>query len=416
MLRLLYGLIFGTSKISFPAEDVPTVYRLLSEARISTEPIKLGHDDTASVIVPDRAAGLLMRLGEHAGVEMTKTQMPGLPHLVARYRHRPGIFIGTALFFLIIYFSGKIIWNFDVTGNVSVSDQSVVECLEKLGCSAGAYIPDIDFDKLQNDVLLENNTLAWLSVNMDGNLARVEVKERRVVPSEYVPSNGLSANIVAAEDGVIERCLVKNGKASVENGDVVRRGELLISGVIDVKEREVRYERADGEVLARVVRTIEANVPYDFVKKCDTGRKTSDLSVKIFGKTINIRSRGSIAYNIYGKITEENQVILSGGVKLPMFILRTTYSEEREEREALDAERATAEAREQASAKLREMAADAQILSLDETVTENEDGVTVTLRVYAVANIAANYGFSADGGNTEYSEDKTADEENGNDR
>ena len=40
MLRLLYGLIFGTSKISFPTEDVPTVYRLLSEARISTEPIK----------------------------------------------------------------------------------------------------------------------------------------------------------------------------------------------------------------------------------------------------------------------------------------------------------------------------------------------------------------------------------------
>ena len=91
MLRLLYGLIFGTSKISFSAEDVPTVYRLLSEARISTEPIKLRHDDTASVIVPDRAAGLLMRLGERAGVEMTKTQMPGLPHLIARYRHRPGL-------------------------------------------------------------------------------------------------------------------------------------------------------------------------------------------------------------------------------------------------------------------------------------------------------------------------------------
>lgn len=416
MLRFLHNLIFGTSRISFSTDDVPTVSRLLGEYRITTEPIKLGRDETASVVVPDTAVTEFKRLCDRRGIDISQEQMPGLPRLIARYRHRPGIPIGMALFLIITYFSGKIIWDFDVVGNVSVPDKAVIESLEQLGCSAGAYIPAIDFDRLQNDVLIDNNTLAWLSVNMDGNLARVEVKERRVVPSEYVPSNGLCANVVAAEDGVIERCLVKNGKAVVENGDVVRRGELLISGVIDVKEREVRYDRAEGEVLARVVRTIEAKVPYNSVKKCETGRKTDDLSVKIFGKTINIRSRGSIAYNIYGKITDEKRAILPGGVKLPILVTRTTYSEMCEQPLLLDKEQATAQARADASEKLREMAESAQILSLDEILSEDDDGVTVTLRVYAVADIAANYGFSVNGGNIESSEDKTTDEENGNDR
>lgn len=393
LLARIYDKIFGTSRISFSADDVPRVSRIIGEYRLTTEPILLQENGTASVLVRDSDARRFARLCRRYEIDFRLERASGLPRMISRYHNRPGILIGAVLFLLITFFSGKIVWNFDIVGNELVSDREIIEKLGELGFSSGAYIPSVDFDRLQNDILINNDTLAWLSVNMDGNLARVEVRERVVVPSKYVPTKGLFANIVASEDGVIESCLVKSGKIVVGEGDVVRRGELLISGVIDVGDREVRYEYADGEILARVNRKIEATVPLDYAKTVETGAKTTDIAVKIFGKSINIRGRGSIVYNNYGKIEDEKQVVLPGGVLLPIFITKTVYTELCSESVTLTNEQALSVARAEASQKLRELSDTARLLSVCEDVCADEDVVTVTLDVCAVVNIAANYGF-----------------------
>ena len=61
--------------------------------------------------------------------------------------------------------------------------------------------------------------------------------------------HGTYANIVADCDGVVEEVNVVEGQAAVFPGQLVRKGQVLISGVVDGKDGEFRYEYAEGEVM-----------------------------------------------------------------------------------------------------------------------------------------------------------------------
>lgn len=393
------SLIFGSCVVECAARDGGRLIEIIREGAYTSEAVRC-EGDTYTVSVPEGRIRQLRRQLDGAGIEYTARRTAGIPRLVAKYRRRYGIVIGAALFFTIIELSGRVIWDFEVTGNKSIPDSEIIAALEANGCRVGSIISDIDFDMLQNDCLIDADRLAWVSVNMDGNLARVEVREKRTVPIEYVPEKGRFANVVAAEDGVVELCLVKNGKRAVEKGDVVKRGELLISGVIDVGEDAVRYEYADGEVLARVYREIESYVPYSRTEKVRTGRKMTEISLKIFGKAINLSPRGSIEWDLYGKIKEEEKLSLPLGIALPVHICRTEYFEETERNAVAGRSEALRLARDGAMRDLSEMSASLEVLSVSESCTEDGNGVRLVLGVYGITDISANLGFAASEENT----------------
>lgn len=399
MIKRIWSLVFGRCRVECGLAYGDKLIEIIRDGGYTSDAVRC-EGDMYTVTVPEGRIRAFRRRLDAEGIEYTATRMAGIPKLVAKYRRRSGIVIGAVLFFVAIELSGKVIWDFEVTGNVTIPDSEIIAALESNGCRAGSIISDIDFDMLQNDCLIDADRLAWVSVNMDGNLARVEVREKRTVPIEYVPEKGRFANVVAAEDGVVELCFVKNGKSMVENGDVVKRGELLIAGVIDVGEDAVRYEYADGEVMARVYREIESYVPYSRTEKAPTGRKKTEFSLKIFGKAINLSPRGSIEWDLYGKIKEEEKLSLPFGIALPVRICKTVYSEETERTVIADEAEALRLAREEARRDLAETSASLEVLSVSERTETDGDGVRLVLGVYGITDISANLGFAASEENT----------------
>lgn len=413
MIRFLWSKIVGRCVVRCGKEDAEVFLGIIRDGNFSADSL-ICEGDFYSVTIPEIRAVEFERCAAEVGIEYTVQRLFGLPLLIYKYKRRPGIIIGVLLFFFIIGLSGRVIWDFEITGNKNISDIEIIEVLESLGCGPGAMISEIDFDMIQNDALLKSDNLAWISVNMDGNLARVEVREKRIVPIKGAPPKGSYANIVAAEDGVIELCKVRNGEVCVEIGDVVKKGELLISGVIDVGENDIRYEYADGEIMARVSRRIESFVPYKYTENVPTGEKKTDLTLKIFGKMIKLSEGGSIDYKLYGKIKEDRKLSLPFGITLPMRLERIEYSELTETVVNISEDEAMLLAISDAYTKLRDMTDSLQVISVREVLETNEEGVTVTLVVYGVTDISANLGFSVSDENTEENEDKLKDEENGN--
>ena len=148
-------------------------------------------------------------------------------------------------------------------------------------------------------------------------MAYVELREKRIFEDEE--QTGYS-NIVAAEDCVIEQITVKSGFAAVEVGDTVRRGDLLISGVLPA-EAGGGFVNAEGVVLGRV---------YDentvFVTRSESVEEPeSDLPyakrVKIFNFSINIFKK----YRNYADgcviIESTKQLYLFGKYRLPISIV-----------------------------------------------------------------------------------------------
>ena len=413
MIKFLMSLVFGKCKCTFDSANAEKVIEIIRVNALTTEPIKRECDEY-SVILSDISAKKLREFTEDNCIECSFRRLFGIPLLFERYKYRPGILVGAVIFFVTVLLSGRIVWDIDVTGNKTISDIEIIEALENRGFHPGIFINDVDFDMLQNDCLIDKDELAWVSVNMDGNLARVEVREKRVVPVEDPPAEGRFANIIAAEDGMVEICRIKNGKAVVEYGDTVKKGELLVTGVIDVGEDSVRYEYADGEVLAKVYREIVSYVPFEYKQKIPTGEKKREIQLKIFGKSINLSHRGSIDGGIYGTIKEEEKLSLPFGISLPVWMKNTEYSRLVEKTVLLTEDEAVSMARSDVTKKLHEMSDSFQLLSKSEKTDISKNGVKVTLCVYGITDISANYGFSVSEYDTEENEEKSGNEENHN--
>ena len=248
----------------------------------------------------------------------------------------------------------------------------------------GAFIPAIDFDKLHNEILINGGDISWVSVNIDGNIANVLVKESKKTSSE----TEYYSNIVAKSDAQIVGIKVKNGEQSVKIGDVVKEGELLISGIIDSQSLGVRYEKASGEVLARTSKQISVIFPYTGEEKIYTGRVFSEHKIKIFSKVINFSLKSNKNIEFCDKIEKNKQIMLFGKFELPIFVQSTRYFEyeitekEYSKREAVDL--AFKELKKKTDSALM----DAELVSKSVKTSFDENGFYIVCDLECIENIA----------------------------
>ena len=83
---------------------------------------------------------------------------------------------------------------------------------------------------------------------------------------------------------------------------MVKKGDILISGVLDSKSEGVRFVRADGIVKAYVKKNIYIKLPMKETVKHYTGVLYRDINIKFFSKNINIFKKYRNQTILYDKI------------------------------------------------------------------------------------------------------------------
>ena len=127
--------------------------------------------------------------------------------------------------------------------------------------------------------MAKSTAVAWLNINRRGTVAYVTVLEKEVHGQEV--KEGYS-NVVAACDAVIEEISVVRGVACVKVGDSVKKGDLLISGVLP-EEQGGGFCYAEGEIFGRVSESISVSVDEYKIKKTEKNSEIAHLDIKIFG-------------------------------------------------------------------------------------------------------------------------------------
>ncbi len=209
----------------------------------------------------------------------------GLAQYLSRYRGRWGLLVGGLLSLALFFLSQSVIWRIDVIGNERLSSEQIIACLAEHGMSVGDFIGKLNTDSIEQRVMIDNDDVAWMSINISGTVASVEIRE--VIDTEIKEKNTHPANIVALYDAQIVSLEVYSGFMSVKEGDFVRAGELLVSGVYKTEKAPVRYSRAFARVWGRVSHTIEVEIPIKQTKKVPTGEKITKKTLVFFGKPIN---------------------------------------------------------------------------------------------------------------------------------
>lgn len=261
----------------------------------------------------------LRSCARRSGVRLKVKKRIGGAFLIYRYRRRTGILAGAAAFVLILAVCSNFVWTIRIDGNHTTDSAVIMQTMEELGLKVGVKRTGMDISTMQLEALRRLDELSWISVNIRGSIATVEVRERTMPPemlSEETP-----CNIVAGSDGYIVRIEPYEGFAAVRVGESVRKGDLLVSGVIESKLQTTRFIHAQAKVTAATVRTVEAKVSYSQEKVIYPGETKKKYSVEFFGINIPLYFSQKPDWECEEEQTENRLKIL--GLNLP-FALKTT--------------------------------------------------------------------------------------------
>ncbi len=197
-------------------------------------------------------------------IQVTETKTGGLPSLLTRLFCRPGLWVGSLLAIILLTVSSRFVWDIRVSGNQSLTEREVEATLRDCGFGVGSYLGGFKADRTENRALMANPSLAWISVNMKGTVAYVEVRETASPPKD---SDETPANLVADIGGQIVRVELIRGNVTVRAGQWVDKGDLLVSGLYDSEQVGIRHTHAEGRVYARTVEEITVTIPLTYVKK-----------------------------------------------------------------------------------------------------------------------------------------------------
>lgn len=133
---------------------------------------------------------------------VTVLRRQGAPEVWRQYRRRYVLWAAAGLLLAASVLGSTHIWAFQVTGNDTVPTETILRTLEKYGVTLGSR-SRIDQEDLRNHALTDLPDVVWLTVNIRGCTAHVQVVERQRPPHLY--TDGEKTNVVAARDGLVTK-------------------------------------------------------------------------------------------------------------------------------------------------------------------------------------------------------------------
>ncbi len=230
----------------------------------------------------------LQTISRENGFELQKTGQHGLPFFRQVINRRMGFFGGVLFFILALYLLSSFIWFIDVSGTNVVSRDRITAEASLQGVHRGALKSSFSSREVEQELLRQISELSYIRVEVKGIKAHIKVVEK-ALPSQEI---NVPCDIIAAREAVVEEVLVLNGQARVKEGDVVAKGDILITGQMDPYSSpyvpEDPQEGGQQPILVRARGIVNARVWYEGYGECPmksesliyTGRKARKVYLK----------------------------------------------------------------------------------------------------------------------------------------
>ena len=356
-MRHLMNLIRGVVVLRLTGPFPERLINLCAQAGIEFWAMEWLDEHTVRFTTRRYTLARLEELAREAGYEAVRESSRGLPDFLGRFRTRYAFLIGLAFALCAVSFLSRFVLTVEVSGNQRVPTAVILSQLRRLGVRPGVYGPSLNRKQLVQEALLELEDLSWMAINLHGTRVEVVVRESIKQP-ERLDESGYF-DIVSQADGVVIHLEPEQGEAAVQEGDVVARGDVLISGTVTMEPPQysdmptIQYRtHARGRVWARTWRVLTAVIPAEVEVKDYTGAEKSVWSVNFFGRRIKIFGNAGISWPKYDKMTTVRQAHLPGGQALPLTLVRETFQAYTPKRAAVDRDAAQALLEEQLQKRL----------------------------------------------------------------
>jgi similar to stage IV sporulation protein len=331
----------------------------------------------------------LQRIAARTGTKLKAVRFVGLPIILGRLRKRVALLLGCVLFVAGLVVLTSFIWRIDVTGTDRLEADEILEFLAESGFGIGTFRYGIAYRDVESLLMAQFADIAWVSLVINGTAAHIRLAETIVRPEIvdlYTPTD-----IVAAKDGLIIQMATSLGTPMFVPGDVVRAGEVLVSGrlTIGVEGESISYEyvRARSEIWARLYYDIKFDIPLVFYEKSFTGRVQRVYSIMVWGREFILpHRRHNFIY--HEAVTSHRQLSLGENYPLPLGHTVTENFELVRHLHRRTAEEAVAIGEELVAGRIaEELPEHAQILMQEISFAEGEYAVTMEVFLVTIERI-----------------------------
>ena len=241
-----------------------------------------------------KAAGgsldILEACAEKTGCSIEILGWGGLPAFLGRFRRRQVWSAGLLLFAAGLYLLSSFIWTVQVEGNERLETEELLSACENMGVRPGAWKREVDTEAVTNGLLLQFSDISWVSVGINGT--DVTIKLAETIEKTELVDRDTPCDIIASQDGVIVQITAERGTPKVQAGDVVKKGDVLISSELLIglegEEQRTEYTAAEGTVTARIWQRMTEELPLQVEEILYSGVEKENHSIVFSEKEVDI--------------------------------------------------------------------------------------------------------------------------------
>ena len=324
----------------------------------------------------------LFLLARQNNIKLHVIQKIGLPFFYLKNKNRKGVILGIILFFLIIKILSLFIWKINITGIKNLDKNKILEASKLNGVFTGQFKKSIDAQIAGQNIMNKIPGIAWISVNLEGCVANISIKEQ--IDKPEFENNSEPQNIVAACDAQIFRMETFSGTPVVSAGDTVLKNQILVSKFIEDKDGNMNETCAKANVWAKVQDEISFSEKFEKIITLRTGISKKMFKFNFFGKNFNINFWQKFDEN-WEKETRENHINFFG-IKIPIGITTEEFFETKIIKIIKTKQELIEETKNEAYNILKEKNLD--IKKCTEQVSETKNGINFKLKFEYLENIA----------------------------
>jgi len=253
----------------------------------------------------------------------------GLPFYIHKYRKRKLFFAGIFLCGILVYIMSLYIWNIQILGGYKYTPEAMIKFLDENEISTGIRKSKVDCQEIEENIRLTYKDIGWVSAEIKGTRLIIKITETSMpapATKTITPSH-----MVATKDLIVEEIITRSGRPLVKPGDVVKKGDILVSGIVpvmgdfgDVLNNQLVV--ADATILCKSYYDYSDVFSIYYDKKNYTGNEKKGFYISYLENKLFLYNP-RYYYDTYDIIVNENVLHITDTYYLPFRYGTTTVRE-----------------------------------------------------------------------------------------
>lgn len=257
-------------------------------------------------------------------VKIRIVQRIGVPFFLQKYQKRTMFFVGIFMCVILLFFLSSRIWDIHFEGNHKWTEDVLMDFLQTNGIRPSMARKKVDCGKIVKEIRKEYDDIVWVSASLDGCILKIHIKENDDTFRQKKEDSHKPQDLIATKDGVITEIITRKGTPCVHVGDQVSKGDVLVSGKIEITNdaQEVigyRYLTADAEVYANTKMDYVDTVEKEGIQKQYNNQIRGCLYIKGWNHLLRIGTLKP-SFPVFDSLSKEMSLKLGENFKLPISI------------------------------------------------------------------------------------------------